>query len=768
MATPPVTIAAGPPVPDSSDPENEFDAHFEAFLAWQKNELQPKANAQAQGVYDNTVLVEQALEGANEASDAAGDAAAAAITAAASALGAPGTNSTSSSTLAMALGAGSLVTQTGKIYPNGANIVIARTSDPGTQMGAVVLSYNPANGAMNYTVGVKTGSGTYNDWTISIGLSAGASLPGMSGADVGKLVAVGPGPSYILIAGRGAGAATPTGNTTLTAASGAAQKITPTGTGQWVQLPDATTMAVGMPVYMLSNAGAFDLAIRNAAGTVLGFIRAGGAATVGLADISTAAGVWTIEGALLHGVMAQTELAFALTLGSSNTGALRSVVALDANRDLLFFSGDARLYAVVWDGAGSTFGTPVLMRAATFSATVNLLAIKSATDQALCVSFDSTTGMQAVALSISGMTITVNTAASATLGGNIDRVHEIIPVVGQGFVAAYGRATNVNAARVITISGTTVTIGAEATLPGNTIGTGIPVCLFDAGSSRVLAFSSSGTTHYATPYTVAGTTLTVGTGASVVATSSQYWVRALASGRWALLLVDTTVKGSIVSLSSTTATISTVNLSAAGNSPSAVRAIGSQVLMACNVSGGSPLNINVLTDNAGTAVAGTELTRNGSSYINLLGADATSMWITNTPSSGLVGQFFRVGITGNNAVVLSARGMSSVTQDVGGLPVPGQPLGAGGANTGFYGKAMLPPGVLQGTQISLAGLTTFAHMYTCTAGGVMPEPRVPWLDVNGSSTFGNLFTRSASLGSLWAGQLTNAGLNMIVQKYGVA
>lgn len=38
-------IAAAPPVPDSTIDEPTFDAQFEAFLAWQANELRPKVNA---------------------------------------------------------------------------------------------------------------------------------------------------------------------------------------------------------------------------------------------------------------------------------------------------------------------------------------------------------------------------------------------------------------------------------------------------------------------------------------------------------------------------------------------------------------------------------------------------------------------------------------------------------------------------------------------------------------------------------------------------
>lgn len=53
MATAPTPIAAGPTVPDRTVAEPTFDAQYEAFNAWEKNELQPGANALADNVFAN-------------------------------------------------------------------------------------------------------------------------------------------------------------------------------------------------------------------------------------------------------------------------------------------------------------------------------------------------------------------------------------------------------------------------------------------------------------------------------------------------------------------------------------------------------------------------------------------------------------------------------------------------------------------------------------------------------------------------------------------
>ena len=58
--TPPVPIDAGPALPSSSDSEATFDAAFEAFLSWQKTQLQPQTNALAANVYSNAQAAEAA------------------------------------------------------------------------------------------------------------------------------------------------------------------------------------------------------------------------------------------------------------------------------------------------------------------------------------------------------------------------------------------------------------------------------------------------------------------------------------------------------------------------------------------------------------------------------------------------------------------------------------------------------------------------------------------------------------------------------------
>ena len=63
----PTPIPPGPPVPNSADEETSFDLQYEAFLAWQKNQLQPGANALAAATQQNAVAAQERAAAANQA-----------------------------------------------------------------------------------------------------------------------------------------------------------------------------------------------------------------------------------------------------------------------------------------------------------------------------------------------------------------------------------------------------------------------------------------------------------------------------------------------------------------------------------------------------------------------------------------------------------------------------------------------------------------------------------------------------------------------------
>lgn len=64
MPIPVTPVAPAPAVPDSSDATATFDAQYEAFNAWEKNNLQPEVNALAIATYANAVSAASAAAAA--------------------------------------------------------------------------------------------------------------------------------------------------------------------------------------------------------------------------------------------------------------------------------------------------------------------------------------------------------------------------------------------------------------------------------------------------------------------------------------------------------------------------------------------------------------------------------------------------------------------------------------------------------------------------------------------------------------------------------
>lgn len=71
---PPAAIDAAPTVPSSASPVETFDAAYEAFNTWEKNELQPKLGPLVNNVFDNATDAANAATTATNASAAAASA----------------------------------------------------------------------------------------------------------------------------------------------------------------------------------------------------------------------------------------------------------------------------------------------------------------------------------------------------------------------------------------------------------------------------------------------------------------------------------------------------------------------------------------------------------------------------------------------------------------------------------------------------------------------------------------------------------------------
>jgi hypothetical protein len=213
--------------------------------------------------------------------------------------------------------------------------------------------------------------------------------------------------------------------------------------------------------------------------------------------------------------------------------------------------------------------------------------------------------------------------------------------------------------------------------------------------------NTSASTFFATPYTISGTTITLGTGATYApgaAVADQYIVRPISNGvRWAVVIgsVSSTV-GMIISVGGTTATISTVTLVTGGGTTNAgVIVSGSKLIYV----GAAPAGTNILTDVTGTASAGTQIGPVvGGAIINPISANATTNLAT-----------FYAGITSNSIisrVVINFTGSSPILADL-----DNQNLGTsvidGFANVpNFNYKETYSPEILSGATSYAWDLTT--------------------------------------------------------------
>lgn len=253
----PTPIDAGPIVPSSADSEVTFDAAYEAFNAWEKNQLQPQANALAANVFTNaqeavtaanTAIAKagEATTAASTATTKAGEASASAATAstkaseastsastansaASTASSAAGTATTAastavtkaaeasasaaqaqvfatqqlkaSSTTSLTPGAGNktFTIETGRSFVAGMYLVATSSGAPSNKMSGYVVSYDSATGVLVLAVDTVSGSTARADWVIGVA-APGSSTAGLTRQEVNTNTTCVAGVAYVVTA----------------------------------------------------------------------------------------------------------------------------------------------------------------------------------------------------------------------------------------------------------------------------------------------------------------------------------------------------------------------------------------------------------------------------------------------------------------------------------------------------------------------------------------------------------------------------------------
>ena len=413
------------------------------------------------------------------------------------------------------------------------------------------------------------------------------------------------------------GTTTGTGLVTLT--QGGAYSITPSTYGQYVTLPDATTLVQNSNIISIYNAGDYDYGIRDAAGNQLGWIHSKTSVSIGLASISTAAGVWVIPNIARVALTGQLFVASQLVVASS-----LKTVAIDSNRTMVLFATSTSIVAQVYDKSSQSWGASAVVRSA--GTNPGYAAILSAANQVLVVSGDGT-NVQGVTLTVATTTITVNSASSNVTSNGVNFGNMV--AVGSSFVVVYGKSAS-SVVLALTISGTTVTIGAETNI--QTVVNAAPV-IFATSATVCLVLCGDNTNLNINPYTIsAGTTITLGTATTQAYTGTTASMKAFAVGtRWmAVYNTGSLIQACLISVAAAVATKTVATAINASVNFDAGVISSSKVFVA----GGSSGVFNIVTDSAGTASAGTTLTTGttgSQSYILSLSSTVARV-TTSTPS----------------------------------------------------------------------------------------------------------------------------------------
>lgn len=390
--------------------------------------------------------------GLSQVAAAASEAAAQAY--AVAALNAPGSSATSNTSHDITTGAKTYSIQTGKLFVPGHRLTIARTSAPANVNYARVETYNSVTGALAVTVDSAVGAGTgITDWTIAV-----SGTPAQAGG-VGSV-------SYTGLSATKALVATDAGCVYLSSSL----PIT-------VTMPAANTLG-STKLFILKNAGAFDMQFNDGSGNPLFLLRAKTTKIVWAVSTGTIAGTWTTL---------DFETGFsgaAATLNPVSSGSEISTCVIGAGKYVVGYT-NASNYAcvkVVTVGSGISPGTEYV---ANGTAVDKVLVARMDNDK-VAVIYVNPTDIRAKVLTFSG------TAVSGA-GGEVI----VNPTGNTSNVAACQAATNkvlvmfrdsgdsnYGNARVLSSPATTITQGLEFRVnAANT--TTLGVCQLD--TDKVLA-----------------------------------------------------------------------------------------------------------------------------------------------------------------------------------------------------------------------------------------------------------------------------------------
>jgi hypothetical protein len=276
--------------------------------------------------------------------------------------------------------------------------------------------------------------------------------------------------------------------------------------GSSITLPDATTLTVGGPQYIIDNSkGAYAAGIRDNAGTLLMAVAPGGIAQVSLRDASTVSGGWVITGTNLEPGLITVDQTLSAAYGATLFPAF---VAMDANTSVHFVAMASGYAAFVADNAGKVIGSPAVVDTAFGEAPKTAFKI----DATRLIVF---TAAKAVVLTLTGASpsLGISVGTLTAFANNDDGVGS--PKLAQLSPTLYVGLANLGiTTQALSVSGTTISVGSAVTVSGDASGSDAAIYALSTTSALVIYNTNSATSARAYVASVSGTTIAAGAVAS--------------------------------------------------------------------------------------------------------------------------------------------------------------------------------------------------------------------------------------------------------------
>jgi hypothetical protein len=308
---------------------------------------------------------------------------------------------------------------------------------------------------------------------------------------------------------------------TLTSSSNRVQNVSMTASDKYVILPNATTLTAGGPIFVIQNVGLYNFGIKDAAGNILVNAITGSITPLFLTSIATSAGNWYTSILKLGLNISPPSFSTISMAGVYSANTYVKATALSSSLVVFAYNNSANsvvtLVAASVSGGVLTFGTPVAAHSATGVYTAGVTKLSSTSGAlATYISNNPNNSTSIRGFSVSGTTITVGTATTlASSSVNNQEYINGICTLGNGttgVVQYYDGSGTTQRLRAFTISGSTLTLGTAVTATANGINSYITPL-----DSSTFVFNDNNNTRLGS---VSGTTITLGTANSTFAFSS--------------------------------------------------------------------------------------------------------------------------------------------------------------------------------------------------------------------------------------------------------